>query len=671
MLDFKQFLIEMADDNEKFKKAIDDAVAFDLDKVIVSNLYGGITCGDILATWASEFKWEFNPNWYATYANGVIKCRIDSDTGAPGMPGGSYILSTTKSKSYKFTDVNWNDPLTNDEWTANKPSKNVLGIGWFLWWIKHPGAKYSHSGVSSTSKKGTLGDNPKTYFYEQVAAGAFRLFDSNKNYDWFEDSVKNQELLVSVIGSETDGNKKWSDDTWQSAYPKQVAIIANGVKNFLGMNDNVGSSGYSIIHTGIDSYYRNIRGVVDKIGDEDVKRYALDDAKDNTADIVLYSDSLSESDLYDSDNTIQDNPDVCGRLRVVDAEGTDIGWVMQVSLKLSEKEAQVGKLSTDFESSGFLYVSDGDDDLTLKSYVIDKYYDQLPQQTESFIQGFRDFVRTSWGSIVEAFNKALSILHRLQATLLKYLSPNKVKREAAKLLKDYLDDFDYLVEASQKEKVDAIMDNDSFKEKISDDTNLILNSLIEKIEEKLGSNKEQFITSLPSESEMINQSEFDKLDKKYIRNLLCNQVSFRTLLNYYNSITGDYIKELTELGIRIGLNAVMGESLLPVVKLYGAPKGTTVNWIVLNRADEKYNVENVTNIPIGGLTIWRSKQSGNEKKHGYYSINQYSLMSVKNNEPVYMAAQLRTGGSSGGFAFFIEANKTVDKVYLKRQVKND
>ena len=69
------------------------------------------------------------------------------------------------------------------------------------------------------------------------------------------------------------------------------------------------------------------------------------------------------------------------------------------------------------------------------------------------------------------------------------------------------------------------------------------------------------------------------------------------------------------MGIRIGLNAVMGESLLPVVKLYGAPKGTTVNWIVLNRADEKYNVENVTNL-VGAEIIFT------------YDVNSVSFNSV-------------------------------------------
>tara|TARA_Y100000593_G_C4293714_1_gene329538 strand:- start:50 stop:2011 length:1962 start_codon:yes stop_codon:yes gene_type:complete len=653
MIDFKEFLIEMADD-DKFKQACDDALSFDLTK----KLKNGKTIDSILSSWAVQFDWKFDKNWYATYANGTVKCRIDSSTRAPNPPGGEYNLLNKK-----FTDIDWKDPLTDKQW-ENPTNSTIKGIGWFLWWIKHKGAKFYQSGISATSVKGKLGDNPKTYFYEQVAAGAFLLFDSNKNHNWFKDPIKNQELLVGVIGSKTGGSKTWKDETWQEAYPNQVATIANGVYNFLKMSGNVGSSGYRIIHDGVDSYYKKIRSVVDVIDGESVKRYALDDAKDNTADIVLYS-TPNETDLYDPDNVIQDQPDIFGRLKVLKGN-VDIGWVMQVSLKLSEKDAQVGKLSQDFEASGFLYVSDGDNNLTHKADVIDKYYDLLPsQQNESFIRGFKDFVRTSWDFVVGAFNKALGTLRKIQATLIKYLSPSKVKKEAEKLLQDYLKDYGYLVEVSQKQKVDAILAHTDFQQRISDDTNNILDELSDVVK-GMGISDKVFITNLPSSTEKITAG-----TPAHVRSLLCNQVSFRTLLSYYRSIKGNYIKELITLGIKIGLNAVMGESLLPVVKLYGAPKGVTKNWTILRRDDKKYDVaDKIEGIPIGGLTIWRSRQSGSDKKHGYYSINQYSLMSYV-DEPEYLAAQLRTGGSAGGFAFFIEANKTVDRDYLEKQVKND
>jgi len=38
------------------------------------------------------------------------------------------------------------------------------------------------------------------------------------------------------------------------------------------------------------------------------------------------------------------------------------------------------------------------------------------------------------------------------------------------------------------------------------------------------------------------------------------------------------------------------------------------------------------------------------------------LAKYENDKPTYNKVQLRTGGKSGGFAFFIEANKQVNEV---------
>ena len=139
------------------------------------------------------------------------------------------------------------------------------------------------------------------------------------------------------------------------------------------------------------------------------------------------------------------------------------------------------------------------------------------------------------------------------------------------------------------------------------------------------------------------------------------------------------------------MNAVMGESELPLLKLYGRkPNESKGAWEYLDRSHVKYDtarikekmgekLEDLKPYPVSGIQVIRSIQSGSSEGRrsdniGYYSIKQYSLgwleiekpskneteieteIRINKAEPVYLAVSLRTSGNM----YFIEANETVN-----------
>ena len=163
-----------------------------------------------------------------------------------------------------------------------------------------------------------------------------------------------------------------------------------------------------------------------------------------------------------------------------------------------------------------------------------------------------------------------------------------------------------------------------------------------------------------------------------IRYLLCNTIAFETLNEFYRSVIRENVPDqdgnlknilsaIADYTVDMGITTLMGESLLPVLKLYGDSTIGGSDWEVLQRSDVKYTDAKKEAekgaIDIGGIDIGRSIQSKTKKEGmGYYTVQQITLAKYENGKPTYNKVQLRTGGKSGGFAFFIEANKQVNEV---------
>tara|TARA_Y100000593_G_scaffold94368_1_gene193090 strand:- start:1258 stop:3171 length:1914 start_codon:yes stop_codon:yes gene_type:complete len=635
MIDFKEFLIEM-----------------DVDQQI-----------DVVSKFIDSVN---SKTWDET----VLEKRVHKNLKDPSKIG----MVTISSSSVSFRKVDIKQRLIRfsgkDFFSLLSKSvdsiKDVPAISGLIWYIVKRGSEaklvpYAASKAKAGSE-GKLGN--ATDLFEQVAARAF-IERGKLDPDLTDPSV------IDSINQDVDkGSLEFTTKNWEyyiGTGDVKKAIL--GVNNYISKNP-MPSGEVKIIHQQIKSlYYPKMRGA--KI--EKNHRYAVPDKKENTADIaLLFGSGLKFEEIFSNDYTISSNT-TNGYLPIYKDGYNEVGYLLQVSLKIDKSGSQVGKGGTDYKP--FTYI----DGKSRKSVLLDKWKDELK------LEGFVDFVggvlTKSWNGIKKALGGLLGKLKSMHKTLVGYLAPSKMNKEVDKRLRGYASKFNltegYLVEkVKQDDIVNAIIDSSVAYSQVCEDTNDALQSLRETLGD-IGS--EQFKVSIV---ENLNENIVMKLDdkdkeewKKNIRYLLCNQVAFETLDSFYSAAkrnisgeNGNIFEAIAEYTVDMAITTLMGESKLPVVKLYGTLKdGDTGNWEILSRDDSKYvdakNKVKNDSLDVGGVLIGRSRDSfASGSDMGYYTVQNITLASYENDKPTYNKIQLRTGGSSGGFSYSIEANKEVHSV---------
>ena len=679
MIDFKQFLTEETDE-DRLRAVYKSAISFitsqsDTDQFL-SVLDGGIAK---LYNWGKPTK-----SWIVTFSKSKIKCRDLSKGGVNGEKVGDheYNPGTPLSK-------NWYNLSTGDKWgemvsayktsieKGKTPTGAVKGTLFLLWWFSKKGTEttgdveFENAGLSiaGAKQKGELGN--ATEFYEQIAATQFRI--GNKSFDL-------DEIKKRIGTSETGGSGNWSDDNYEY-YTKTGAIetIANGTREYLNSHP-LPDNNFKIIHDEIKTYYQDLR---------DVGKYTIDGAKDNTADIVLYTGEYKN--LFSSE--ISSVPDAGGVLKV-----GDDNWILQVSLKLSESDSQVGKLKTDYkpwtlESGGVSY----------HQFAINSTSETLGL-TEGILDTVTKFVKTSFKSIITGLSKAFGKLKKVTKSLISSLSKSKIDREVTKLSRNYIRKFgikeEYYLFESMAKQLSAL---EQFADTTEDNRRLVFETITKDVEEAkngLVDIIKEINRNIPagykilSTIQTINKDtpELVNMANSDIKSLFVNIASFNTLIQYYSTFkSNDIFSEIIEKSIELAINAVMGESSLPVLKLYGLPMGETSKcWEILRRDSAKYDIDDINekletvNYPLGGVSIIRSTSSGVKGNRsdsiGYYSTKQFSLgwllveepkeneteiekkRRLEKSEPQYLKIYLRTSGD----AYFIESNDVVSGEELRR-----
>ena len=163
----------------------------------------------------------------------------------------------------------------------------------------------------------------------------------------------------------------------------------------------------------------------------------------------------------------------------------------------------------------------------------------------------------------------------------------------------------------------------------------------------------------------------NEMDVKY---LICNHMGFDVVKNYYKAIarTGDVLDNALQLSVSLVADTVMGESLLPVIKIYGV-EGSSKSYVVLARDDfDKFvSVAKDNNFPGGGIKVVRSSQSKSKSpKGGYYALYLWVFGGLDDrNDPIYFEFQIRTGGTAGGFQFAIEASQDATRKDFENKMK--
>ena len=241
--------------------------------------------------------------------------------------------------------------------------------------------------------------------------------------------------------------------------------------------------------------------------------------------------------------------------------------------------------------------------------------------------------------------------------MISSLSRSKVEKEVSNLSRDYIRKFgikeEYYLFESMSKQLDAL---GKFADSSDDNRRLVFETITQDVEEyknslektieKVNANLDvgyKILTTIQT----INKDKPDliNMENTDIKSLLVNIASFRTLEKYYSMFTsGQVFDEIIEKSIEIAINAVMGESSLPVLKLFGLPAGESgTNWEILRRDSVKYDTNDIkakvkmTEYPLGGVSIIRSTSSGvkgnRSNNRGYYSTKQFSLGWLKVEEP--------------------------------------
>ena len=684
MLRFRQYLTEASEEQiiSSFKTSA---------KIELKDLIGGVDLGDYLKDniFTTAFSGEKGLKKYQTnkvdvvwISNGKISPRSKTESVMPKFDPG---------QGQNWFDILKGNPFTDGkyvEWKKNPTEKagnsRTKGIIFLLWYIAIGNEtkiiSYQASKSGSSKVAGKLSN--ATDIFEQVAAASFKLGKTTLPVE-NEDLI---ELLKKEIGSATDaGGIEFTDDNWNyyTNETGQVRMAAQGVQNFLSQHPEPVGKKKIIWSTIRPVYYKFMRTN---------SNYAITDKKENTADLAILYGNLDVNTVFGEEYSIS-NETSDGYLEVF-KDGKSIGSILQVSLKIEKEGAQVGKSGKDYQP--YTTVIDPEDsskrksrkNITLRQLKKTLQINQNNPVEEGFfgdiIRSAGTFVRKSIDTLKKYLNIALNKLSRFHQSLVNKLSSRNVMKQYSKELKTFVRKLgireEHLTEAMKDEDiVDAIMEHRNGPTEVVVATNKALESLrktLKKITDKGDFLKVRIIDDL-------NVNNFDKLEKDDIRYLLCNKIAFETLESFYNDVMASEIKDpegnaiediftaIAQYTVDMGITTLMGESLLPVVKLYGAEKIGEKNWELLSRNDMKYidavNQAKTKLIEVGGIDIGKSQQSASWRETkidglGYYTVQQITLAKYEDGKPVYNKIQLRTGGRAGGFSYFVEANKQVNKV---------
>jgi len=564
--------------------------------------------------------------------------------------------------------------------------KTLLSL---LWLIQNkpdvPIVSYqaSKSGIGGDKTKGKLAN--ATPLFEQVAAAAFRLA-GNGVVSLPDDNTELINLIRGVMadgyGNTDNGGTKFTDDNWKyyTEQTGQVRKAAQGSLNFINQY-GLKPGNMEIIWSDIKPYYAKMRSY---------KKYAVPNKKENTADMAILFGGLDIGTLFGEDYHIP-NETEDGYLEVKNSDGSHAGWLLQVSLKIGKEEAQVGKSGKDYQPYSSVIDTETGKKVTRKGITLRQFQRDLKLHHDPLDEGFfGDLVKSAYGFVKHSLatlkkylNWTISKLSNLHKKLLGKLSTRNVIKQSSSLLKTYARRLnlkeEFLVEKKMKDEdiVDAIMAHPNGARMVTEAANqalaglkMTLRSLVPENEWGAGKLKINIIDDLN-----VNPRGLVAEDIRY---LLCNKIAFETLDEFYQSVvrenvpdpdgnTKDILSAIADYTVDMGITTLMGESLLPVLKLYGESAVGVHNWEVLQRSDMKYTTAKAQAeskaIDIGGIDIGRSMQSKTKKQGmGYYTVQQITLAKYENDKPTYNKVQLRTGGKTGGFAFFIEANKQVNEV---------
>ena len=535
-------------------------------------------------------------------------------------------------------------------------------------------------GSGSTSKNNDIyhiaPGQTATKFYEQWASIGFLTdYESSEIEKWFDaltpDMLGNTDAPIPKkilkLYKDYKGQVQFQKD-FTAQIPGHYPTIVSILLGSTNLKKNVTYSGFfsngtiSVVNGDIGSYYTKM--------EDNYADYVDKEDKENTADAVVFNQGLTVSGLTGGDVDFDENTGILT---------FDGGQVLQISMKKGKEEARIGKIKDLLTAWGVWTSKDKTN--KLKSYFTMQHELQI-DGAMLLDEGIIDWIKAGAKYAKEGISKLAksisNIFKNISKGVLSVVRKFNTRRETTKLLKRYSR---YLSEAktdklpSQEKQVEAIAKNPKALKQLNDDMTDGVDKLwkrIDKINEKIKTANPNFAGTPIQYSDNVkettgrvkdlpeNEALFDDVRMVFF-NILSFDILDKILAKIESSDIGSYNEALYRF-VGMFKSSVMGNTLLPVIKVYGVRNSTSLSHeLYTEKGFEAKKVAVSTRIKaksdslsLGGLKL-------NVQEH-YYVIY------------FYVAGELKGEGKSasiyynnvrptayGGLQFKVEIDSTVDE----------
>jgi hypothetical protein len=403
-----------------------------------------------------------------------------------------------------------------------------------------------------------------------------------------------------------------------------VILLVNG-SYFYKETANI-SNPY-IIWTGIKKYYTALKS----------KEGITGDVKENTADCVLINGS--SADLYTAlgGNAPITSDDKTGMLS---CDGVD--WY-QISLKKVKGGAKLGKITTlikgiydieagNLEASGLETIYK---ELELEQNQINIEFHQILQEG-FFSDGLAKF-KDLGKATLNAFKDAVVKIKKWSGDLFKNM--NKLLGQETKKEDRFMQSITRGLVMERKATAAQVM-NSIVNDKGPRGAN---KKYVKHVEQTFKTVK---VINSKTVASNIQENKNIVVDKNTIAFLASNCIAF----NILNKITADVNKNGIDVINTMNASMQMGDTKLPVVKVYGKKDGVSVDILTVGTISQTDPALTNKDTKLCMLSIKPEKK--------YYVINMYVFAELKNDEPHYHKISFKKHGESS-LTFDIEGATTL------------
>jgi len=477
--------------------------------------------------------------------------------------------------------------------------------------------KYGDGSADSMQKLKVFGIKNKTEFLEMMQTIGFYLKKplDDKNYiATLKKQVIYGDYRIREFLDDWEGFVEFTHT--DKELRSDVIMLCNGSHYY---RQTIGFKKPYVIWTNITSYYTALK----------TKEGIEGDVKPNTADCVLID--TEPKALYDALRT--DKPiitdDKTGKLSC-----NGIEWY-QISLKKSKDGAKLGKITTlikdklvaasNAEEAGIFGVTE-----SVEEFIIEGMFGDMMAKAKQMGKEAVNKVKKAAAALLTFTKKALAFMGKLMKKEQQAHDRFVTQITRGKTLKEK--------KITQTEQLDIIASQPGPKK-------LYIQYANKKMKQVKPVNSDRVATNLVL-------TPIKDITNSSIEFLAGNVISFGIINKMMSAVEKDGVKFVNEL-IQ---SMAMGDTNLPVVKVYGNPSKAEVEVITVGKLTQKNPKINKEQVKI--LLVDIHPKQGDH----YFVINMYIFAELKDNIPSYHKVSMKKTGS--GFTYDIEgvATQPINKI---------